>query len=148
MNTVVERGRVVALDRQGVWVEALCQSACGSCSARAGCGKRLLDEASNLKKAHVLAVVPEAFGEQLVLDDTVDIAIEQSVVSRGAVMVYLMPLFLMIAFMLLLNALLDKPSDGLSAFAALLGLLLGFAWVAYRSRVGSAQYQPVVIAKH
>ena len=40
---LIETGRVVALEGNTVWVETLRQSACGSCSARAGCGHGVLN---------------------------------------------------------------------------------------------------------
>ena len=40
--TIVETGRVVALEGAAVWVETIRSSACGSCAARSGCGHRTL----------------------------------------------------------------------------------------------------------
>ena len=41
---ILETGRIVAIEPEGVWVETIQKSACGSCKAEKGCGQSLINK--------------------------------------------------------------------------------------------------------
>lgn len=117
-----ESGRVVAVETNAVWVETIRSSLCGSCAARAGCGNGVLARASRSKgliRAH------ESDGIAAVdcsINDEVDIELPESVVLRGSLWVYGVPL----AAAIVGAVVGDRYSEGLAMLGFVGGLLVGF----------------------
>lgn len=145
---IEETARVVSSEAGHVWVEAERKSSCGHCSARAGCGTSVLDQ--------VLGRKPMRFrlsdgGLGLQAGDRVVIGIEDSVLMRGSLMVYLMPLVFMLGGALAGEAAAPQwgGGEGVVVLAGLVGLLAGLGWVARVSRrMGTDQrYRPVLLRR-
>lgn len=119
---IEESGRVVAVEPGAVWVETVKQTACASCSARSGCGHKVLDSARAGARARVRALTD---GETYRVDDQVVVGIPEGMLMRGAIMVYLVPLLLLFAGALI-GSRLQYGGQDLSAFLGLAGLAAGF----------------------
>jgi sigma-E factor negative regulatory protein RseC len=139
---IEEPGIVVAVDADGIWVATQRKTTCGSCSAKAACGQGLLNSLSADKKPHTVKVRSDL---QLREGDQVILAISQQSLVRSAFLVYMLPLFLMFAAALAVDAL--SASEPWIIFAAVLGFVTGAVCVRlYSDRyLDDAAMQPVVV---
>lgn len=139
---IEETGRVVAVEEGAVWVETIRQSACQSCSAKAGCGHSALSKLGR-QTVHFRAT---ASGHFAVGDDVV-IGVPESLVVTSSLLAYLMPLVIALGLALLADH--YTGSDGWAALAGLLGLAVGFAalrWYFSHNQLDD-RYQPVVLRR-
>lgn len=118
---ITETGRVIALQGDQAWVQTIRQSACGSCSARQGCGQRVLASASGGRANQVL--VANSLGARV--GDEVTVAIAESALLSASLLVYALPLLLFVAGALVGHRLVPG-SDAGALTGALLGLGAGF----------------------
>jgi len=120
-ETLIEGlARVVAVDRDQVWLVAEQPAACGSCATRSACG------AGSAPKAVAHWRVPRSLGPGqplLALGDTVHIGVDRSALTRASVTAYALPL----VAMLLSASAVQEAGDGVAIIAALAGLLAGVA---------------------
>jgi len=139
---IEEPGIVVAVGADGIWVATQRKTTCGSCSAKAACGQGLLNSLSADKKPHTVKVRSDL---QLREGDQVILAISQQSLVRSAFLVYMLPLFLMFAAALAVDAL--SASEPWIIFAAVLGFVTGAVCVRlYSDRyLDDAAMQPVVV---
>lgn len=136
---ITETGRVVAIKGDKAWVQTIRASACESCSARAGCGQRVLASASGGRANQVL--VSNHLNARV--GDEVTVTIEESALLSASLLVYALPLLLM-----LLGAVTGQqwlPAQDAGAIAgAVAGLAGGFAIARLvQSRTGRG-YEPVL----
>lgn len=89
---ITETGRVVAVKGDKAWVQTIRASACESCSARSGCGQRVLASASNGRANQVLVSNHLDAG----VGDEVTVAIDKSALLSASLLVYALPLLLMV----------------------------------------------------
>ena len=143
---ICETGRVDSLDGEWAFVETFQVSSCKSCSAKAGCGTSVLGSVFSGKR-HLIKVAVGSFSGQLQVGDQVELAIDDEIMLRSSLMVYILPLFAMIigAF--------SGPSifSFLSGDApALLGAMSGFVLTCVILRAFSLanannpKYQPIL----
>ncbi|WP_078084271.1 SoxR reducing system RseC family protein [Microbulbifer mangrovi] len=122
---IEERGRVVALDDGGVWVETVQRSGCHSCAAKSGCGTGLLGDFWAKASQVRVSVAPEMLSRTQ-LHDTVVIGIAENTLASSALVVYLMPLVALVLGALAGDALAGVSGSELWAICgALGGLFLG-----------------------
>lgn len=148
---VTETGRVVEVDSDCLWVETIQRSTCDACKAEKGCGQRLVvkwsatDEAN--RRAHgVLRVLLDGRSDtDYSVDDEVKIGVPDQVVVKGSLLVYLTPLFGLIAGALLGNSV--GGSEAASIMVAVFGFALGALLVRLHSyfRRNDSRVQPVLI---
>ena len=124
---MLERGRVVAIEEDALWVETIRQSTCGSCSARAGCGQGLLNRLGDGRRNHLRVLLGDCSPQDYRLDDPVEFSVSDNVLLKAAAVVYLMPLASMLVGMGLAHEL--SGSQGAAAIGALGGFALGFGLV-------------------
>lgn len=147
---LLESGSVVAVEAEAVWVETLRQSTCGSCSAQKGCGHGLLNRIGSGRR-HYIRVLPGAGlapGECRV-GDTVDIALPESVILRGSMLVYVVPMLAMLTGALAGSVLWPGGGDLTALAGAAAGLATGLGAVrlhAARHREDPA-LQPTLVAR-
>lgn len=143
---LTESGRVVALEADGLWVETIRSSTCGSCAARNGCGHGLLNRVSDGKRGYV-RVLPGAHSvDDFGVNDQVLIGIPEAVILRGSFIAYLLPIVLMLAGALGATAWQPSQGDVAATLGAAAGLLVGFLlvrWHAIRHRA-DPKFQPVL----
>ncbi|TVP89969.1 MAG: transcriptional regulator [Pseudomonadaceae bacterium] len=140
---IEEQGRVVSVEPGAVWVETVRQSTCGSCQARNGCGSALLQKVGIGNRLGFIRVTTE---RSLQVGDQIAIGVPEQAVVMSSLLMYLLPLALLFASGLLVQAMgLPEP---VVILGALLGLGAGFAgaraWAGRRSN--SALLQPQVLS--
>lgn len=130
-----QTAKVIRTAPQGVWVQAVEPSGCGTCGGQ-GCSSRRIAELFQRKPRHFLVDCDLALapGERIV------VGIAHGSVLRSALRLYGLPLALMLAGALLAQAL--QPGDGPALAGMLLGGLAG--WLAAR---GGQTRRPVVLRR-
>ncbi len=126
---LVETGRVVAVESDGLWVETIRQSTCGSCAARKGCGHGLLNRYADGKRGYI-RVLPGASGiVECQVNDQVRISIPEEVILRGSLVVYVVPLLCMLGGAVIGSSTGGGGTDLFSALGATVGFAIGFLLV-------------------
>lgn len=147
---LTETGQVIAVDKDGLWVETLKKTTCSACAARHGCGQRVLASASqnmSLIKALFRQDNPDIWR----VGDTVSIGIEETTLLKAALYVYLGPLLCLLLFVST-GAWLGL-SDGVLAMLAVAGILLGglivrlHAQIMSKSSCDRFSYHAIVLSK-
>ncbi len=123
MSMIEETARVVAVEDDGVWIEARRRSACGRCAARSGCGHGLLDEYVRNRPVH-LRIDTGGAPAELEVGDLVRVGIEERALLRASVRIYALPLGGFLAGAT--TAALAGGGDAVAATAAFAGLAIGF----------------------
>lgn len=121
----IEAARVMRVDPEGVWVEGIDRSACGSCALRSGCGQGLL---SGLWTNPPLLKISRGPHDGVLTEgDIVRVAIPGAALVCGAMLLYLLPLLCFLGMALAGNLLFGTESATVLFAAG--GLLLGGALV-------------------
>jgi sigma-E factor negative regulatory protein RseC len=144
---LTEVAKVVAVEEDGVWVETIRQSTCGTCSAQKACGHSLLNQVSEKQRNLVKALPGSLHASQYQVGDDVEISIPESVILKGSLIVYLLPLVMMLLGSAIFSQLLHSSPEAAAAVGAITGLALGFAavyWHGLRHK-DDAAYQPTLV---
>ncbi len=145
---LTEVGRVVGIEEDGLWVETVRRTTCGTCAAQKGCGHGLLNRISDGKRGYIRALPGEGGVESYKIDDQVLISIPEEVILRGSFIAYVLPLVIMLAGALTAVRWLPGNEDLLAVLGATGGLTLGFAlvfWHGARHRCDPG-FQPVLLS--
>ena len=126
---LTETGRVVAVEADGVWVETIRQSTCGSCAAQKGCGHGLMNRISDGHRSLIRALPGRLTAAECQVDDQVRIAIPEAVILRGSLVVYVLPLLFMLGGAGLGTGVYPAAGDLAAALGAVAGFALGFSLV-------------------
>ncbi len=119
---IEESGRVIALEQPGmVWVETVRKSSCGSCASEQSCGTGVISKAMAGKRSYVKAITDIL---DLQTGEDVIIGVPEDFMVRGTMRLYLLPLLLMMASMLVANQYLHYGDAG-SLLFAVIGLGVG-----------------------
>ncbi|AEB48814.1 Sigma-E factor regulatory protein RseC [Aeromonas veronii B565] len=146
MNEMSEElATVVAIEGDHAWVECERRSACSGCQQQSNCGTGTVAKAFPLKapRLRVRLTAEVRVGQQ------VRLGIPQESLLRGAALVYVLPLFCLLAGALLgqlwLTPLLSG-GEGITILCCLLGGVLGFLLVRYFSnRLDQGRYGPQML---
>jgi sigma-E factor negative regulatory protein RseC len=141
---ILETGRILAVESQGLWVETIQRSACGSCQAQKACGHSALAK-WGASASYLWVLLEGRDSNHYQIGGEVRIGIPEDVIAKGSMFVYLVPLIGMIIATIIAHHYL--LSDGVTALYALCGLLIGAAIVravSYLIRFDS-RLQPVLI---
>lgn len=144
---LTETGRVVAVDAEGLWVETIRQSTCGSCAAQKGCGHGILNRISDGKRGYIRVLSGKTSIDHCCVDDKVRISIPEEVILRGSLVVYMVPLLSMLAGAAFAVNLLPGVQDVLAALGAVIGFGIGIGivrWHAWRHR-NDRELQPTLL---
>ncbi len=118
-------------------------SACGHCSARAGCGSATFGDLFGLGPVVALIEVENRLcarsGEQVV------IGIPDAVLIRASLLAYLLPLLAMLVAVALASS--AGCAEGAQAVAGLAGLGAGFSLTRKLTRGARARYRPGVLRR-
>jgi len=138
---IEESGRVVAVERDAVWVETVRRTGCGRCDEPGGCGNasaRLAERRGHVKARnrarHALAV-----------GDYVRVGVPANAVLQGAALMYMLPLAYLLAGALLGEAL--QPGDSGALAGAAAGIAASFVTLRLLARHGAGPSEPVVLAR-
>ena len=126
---LIEIGRIVGLEEDGLWVETIRSSTCGTCAAQKGCGHGLLNKISNGKRGYIRVLPGDQAISDYSLDDQVLISIPEEIILRGSFIAYVLPLAVMFVGALVAGQIFPGSQDGLTALGAIGGLALGFGLV-------------------
>ncbi|MFE8072611.1 SoxR reducing system RseC family protein [Marinobacteraceae bacterium S3BR75-40.1] len=139
---IEEQGRVVAESGDSIWVQTVRQSTCQSCSARKGCGQKLIAEMSKGKanQVQVLNTLGARTGDEVI------IGIDEAILLRASLLVYLLPLLAMIVAAVVADSILHWPDVGVG-LCGLSGLGLGFLLVRrfQNGQVDNPTYAPQLL---
>lgn len=148
---VVQEVQIIEVEADRFLVEAERRSSCQSCSVKSGCGTSVL--ASWFDNKHLRFYVDRPAGETLgdaVAGDRVLVGVQESALTQGALMVYLLPLLAMIVAALIADSLLAASFYwrdliiAASAFSGLLLALLGGRYYLHLLR-NQQLYNPVIL---
>jgi sigma-E factor negative regulatory protein RseC len=144
---LTEIARVVAVEGDGVWVETIRQTTCGTCAAQKGCGHGLLNQMASGRKNLVKVLPGPGPQTECRIDDQVVISIPESVILKGSLIAYLLPVLCMLGGAAMGAGLFATNSDIGSALGAIVGLTVGFVLVRWHSVSHSddADYQPTLV---
>ncbi|MCM0611185.1 SoxR reducing system RseC family protein [Marinobacter sediminum] len=134
---ITETGKVVALKGDYAWVQTIQNSACQSCSARSGCGQKVLAAATGGRANQVL--VENAVEAQV--GDEVTIGIDESALLGASLIVYALPLVLMVVASIIGHRL-SGGQDIWAMAGALAGLVVGFVSSRHLQGRGEQRYEP------
>ena len=141
---IKEEGRIVATDDHYAWVLTYRESACQSCSARSGCGNRVLRKlgGSEAQQIKVFKSLDVAVGDEVL------VGIAEEGLMRASLLVYLLPLTLLVIFSAIADTIFvfSEVSIVLAGFS---GLLTGFFIVKILSSKLSCNpvYHPQLLTK-
>lgn len=141
---LLETGSVVAVEPEGLWVETIQRSTCGSCAARKGCGQSLLAKMTGHTSYLWLPLAGRSPDDYRVGDE-IQLGVPEAVIANGSLFVYFLPLLTLLAATVLAHYSLGR--EGITALAAIAGLIIGGAlvrWHAHATRHDS-RLQPVLI---
>jgi len=145
---LLETGRVVAVEDEGVWVETIRKTTCGTCAAQKGCGHGILNRISDGRRSLVRALPGKLSPSECAVDDEVSISIPEHVLVRGSLVVYILPLILMLAGAAAGAALVPGSTDLASGMGAVLGFGAGITLVRWHARLhrNDPDLQPELVA--
>lgn len=141
---VEAQGQIVKIDGDFVWVETEIKSGCNQCSAKSGCGTGILSGILGRRRPQLR--VTNSLGAKV--GEAVVVAVDESGVVTGSLLLYLLPLFMMICGAVI-GDLLSGEGEGWAIILAALGLVSGF-WVAKvltKSASVSRQLRPVLVRR-
>lgn len=141
---LTETGQVVAIEPEGLWVETIQRSTCGSCQVRNGCGQHLLAQLTG-RNSYLWVSLQGRNPDRYRVGDTITLGVPEEVVALGSLLVYLVPLVTMLIGTTLAHYWWQR--EPLTILAGLAGLLAGGAWVRWRAHQTrhDARLQPVLI---
>lgn len=128
---LTETGRVVGIENDGIWVETIRRSTCGTCSAQKGCGHGLLNRISEGRRGYVRALPGHQSVDDYKINDQVVISIPEEVILRGSFIAYILPILSMLAGAMAASHFWVGQQDALAVVGAAGGLALGFTVVRY-----------------
>ena len=141
---ILETGKIVSIEPEGVWVETIQRSVCGTCKAEKGCGQSLMAK-WGAQASYIWVLLEGRSPNDYSIGDEIQIGIPEDVVVKASLLAYIMPLVLMLV--LTITAHYFFSHEGVTALGALCGLLLGgfvLRWHAQRSRY-DPRLQPVLV---
>ncbi|MCQ4310240.1 SoxR reducing system RseC family protein [Pseudomonas stutzeri] len=139
---IEEPGRVIAVEPGAVWVETRRSSTCSGCSAKNGCGQGLMDKLGVHQRRGLIRALSDF---HLDVGDSVIVGIRESVLLRGALLVYLFPLIALLASALIASEL--SAAEPYVVLSGVGGFLVSWLIVRKRSQqtADDPGLQPIVL---
>jgi sigma-E factor negative regulatory protein RseC len=141
---IIETGKVVSVEPEGLWVETISRSVCGTCKAEKGCGQSLMAKWSG-HTSYLWVLLEGRNPDAYQAGDSIQIGIPEDVIARGSMIVYLVPLIVMVLMTVFAHQ--QFANEAMTVLFAILGLLLGGAlirWHAWKTRF-DPRLQPVLV---
>lgn len=143
---IEQTAKVLRSENGKIFVEVNSQSSCSSCSAKAGCGKPLLD---NVFKTKPLSIsVDNTLGAKV--NDDVIVGLNESALLQVSFYLYLLPLLSMLfAAIIAVYIMPDTYAEISSIAAAVFGLLAGSRYSRHilnrKEKSQNTRFKPVLI---
>ena len=143
---------VIAVEENRLLVEAERQSSCQSCAVKSGCGTSVLAKWFDRKHLRFYVDKPvDSVSAEIAVGDRVLVGLQESALTQGALMVYLLPLLAMIGAALLADSWLSDSfywRDLIVAASAFAGLVLALFVGRVYLHLGRSQqrFNPVMLA--
>ena len=142
---ITETGRVVAIEKKGLWVETIRKTTCGSCSVQKGCGHGVLNKLGSKRSNHIRVLYDEQCST-FAVDDEVSIGIPEQLIVAASFIVYMIPLLSLLLGAVAGGALLQAAWGETVAgiVGAVSGFLIGLGLVKWHGSktYNSTLYQP------
>lgn len=140
-----ERATVVAVGEGHVWLETQRRSSCGGCQASGGCGTATLTKLWPGRRNRVRAIAEPG----LQPGDEVIVGLAEGALLRGAMLIYLLPLALLLVGALLGQTVFAGAGEEPVVALGIVGLGLGFLVVRVLSRRlrHDIRFHPVVLRR-
>lgn len=139
---IEETALVTRVANGQVWIKSQQGGACGSCMQQSSCGTATLAKLLPKREFAVACDLPLQSGDQ------VRVAIDDSCLVLGSLLIYLLPLLVMLLPVVVVKQFLPAATDWLPELA-LSALLLAF-WVVHRlqaSWMRIIRFRPAIIGK-
>lgn len=137
---IEEQVVVTALDVDGVWVEGVQQSACGSCSAKAGCGKHTMSQLG--RKVSLWLPEDSECDNDFSIGQQVVVGLPEGAILRSTLVLYGIPLIFLLVGAIVGNTLVGELG---SILFSVLFMLLGFKLARVRAIKNQQNWQPKFI---
>jgi sigma-E factor negative regulatory protein RseC len=149
---IEEQVIVASLAVGGVWVEGIQQSTCGSCSAKAGCGKHAMSQMGR----KVSLWLPEendlesnsyksnSNGNKLSIGQQVVVGLPEGAILRSTLVLYGIPLLFLLVGAIVGHALAGEIGSILLSASS---MLLGFKFARNRAEHNKRHWQPRFIRR-
>lgn len=144
---IEESAQVISVEGEHAWVETERRSSCSSCSTK-GCGTGALSKVLGAKtqRMKVRNPVDAAAG------DAVIVGIDEAILLKGSLFVYIVPLLLMLVGGLFGETIAPQwgsSGEGMSLLFGLLGLAAGLLWLRRfnRNAESDPRYTAVILRK-
>ena len=138
---IEEQVIVTSITAQGAWVEGIQQSACGSCSAKAGCGQHAMSQLG--RKVTLWLPFSEPKEEQsqadLKVGQQIVVGLPEGAILRSTLVLYGVPLIALVLGAVFGNALWGELG---SIITAVITMVLGFKLAGVISERNRRQWQP------
>lgn len=144
---IIETGKIVSVEPDGLWVETITKTVCGSCKAEKGCGQSLMAKWAG-HSSYIWVLLEGRDPANYQKGDAIQLGIPEEIVAKGSMVIYMVPLICMLVTTAVADSLFNN--ELLTVFSAILGLLLGgglVRWHADKNRL-NPDVQPVLIDDH
>lgn len=147
---IEETARVVALDGDQAWVTTQRRNTCGGCVANKGCGTGII--ARSFATGRTLQIKAANQVEAVVGEDVV-LGIDDRVLMRSALLMYLLPLLALMGGALMgefiNNEFFFIDNEFLSVMAGLSAMMVVLWWLRHHTRLLAATgtYQPRILRR-
>lgn len=141
---IIETGKVASVEPEGLWVETISRSVCGTCKAEKGCGQSLMAKWSG-HSSYIWVLLEGRNPDAYHVGDSIQIGIPEDIIAKGSMIVYLLPLVVMVLMTLFAHQ--QFANEGMTVLFAISGLLLGgglIRWHAHKTRF-DPRLQPVLV---
>lgn len=141
---IIESGKIVSVEPEGLWVETISRSVCGSCKAEKGCGQSLMAKWSG-HTSYIWVLLEGRNPDAYHAGDSIQIGIPEDVIAKGSMIVYLVPLIVMVLMSVFAHQLF--ANEAMTVLLAIVGLLSGgglVRWHAWKTRF-DPRLQPVLV---
>ena len=137
---IEEQVVITSLEEGGAWVEGVQLSACGSCSAKAGCGSHAMNQLG--RKVSLWLPNDDSQCENLAIGQQIVVGLPEGAILRSTLVLYGIPLFFLLVGAIIGHAL---AGELLSIVFSVLFMLLGFKLARSRAEHNRRHWQPKFI---
>ena len=138
---IEEQVVITSITPEGAWVEGMQQSACGSCSAKAGCGQHTMSQLGRKVSLWLplTDLADEAINEPFRIGQQVVVGLPEGAILRSTVVLYGLPLIALVIGAIAGHAVWGEVG---SIILSVLSMLLGFKAARYWSLKNKQHWQP------